>query len=141
MEQTCSEESDWKVLPTFLSLLFFPNNAKQSKVSAQLTVKNFRGHLSKQGKVTEVHMLFFSRRRTVTLEISKLHRSGSARDVCLTSQSSEEQHNKKALLSQAEAVQPNQVHSRLNSVVQSIFNNWLCHFIFVEVEVPSQISH
>lgn len=77
----------------------------------------------------------------MTLEISKLHGSASARDISLTSQSSEQQHNQKALLSQAEAVQPNQVHSRLNSVVQSIFKYWLCHFILVQVEAPSQMSH
>lgn len=78
-------------------------------------------------------MLFFIRKRTVTLEISKLQGSASTSDVCHTSQSSEKSSIKKALLSQAEAVQSNQVHSRLNSVVQSIFNNFFCHFILVQL--------
>lgn len=79
-------------------------------------------------------MLFFSWKRTVTfLEISKLQRSTSTMDVCHMSQSSEKSSIKKALLSQAEAVQSNQVHSRLNSVVQSIFNNCFCHIILVQL--------
>lgn len=44
----------------------------------QLTTKNFRGHLSKQGKISKVPMLFFSRKKsTVTLEYSKLDESTS----------------------------------------------------------------
>lgn len=124
-------------LPQFF---IFPNKCQAEK-SVQLTIKNFRDHLSKQGKVSRVHMQFFSRKRTVTLEICKLHGPASARDACLTSKSSEEQHKKKAPLSQAEAVQSNQVHARLNSVVQSIFNNCLCNVILVQVKAPSQISH
>lgn len=123
-----------------LFIFFFQITSSRGKMFVQLTIKNFRGHLSKQGKVSEVHMLFFSRKRTVTLEISKLHGSASERDVSHTSQSSEQSSiRKKALLSRAEAVESNQVHSRLNSVVQSIFNNCLCHFILAEV--PSQMSH
>lgn len=72
-------------LPQVFDFFFqiMPNRGKHTTNN-----KKFRDHLSKQGKVREVHMQFF--RRSVTLEISKLHRFTSARDVCLTNQSSEE---------------------------------------------------
>lgn len=63
----------------------------------QLTTKNFRGHLSKQGKISKVLMLVFCRKKsTVTLEYSKLDESTSLRNICPISQNSEKSSIRKS---------------------------------------------
>lgn len=130
LEQTRSEESDWKVLMFFCLDLFFSNHTRQRK-NVCTANRKLQRPLMKWGQ-SKAHMLFFIWRKG-QWPWDTANYMTPLRNICHIRQSSENSSIRKSPSFTCWNSAIYSVHSRLNSVIQSILNNCLnrfkCHFI------------